>query len=389
MKRITVIILDSAGCGASPDAHEYGDAGSNTLAHVASAVPDMTLPNLAALGLGRIPGVTGLEKAPRPAACYGRMQEQSPGKDTTTGHWELAGLILDQPFPVYPDGFPDAIVRQLEHAFGRPVIGNIAASGTEIINRLGDEHVNTGNPIGYTSADSVLQIAAHEACIPVDRLYAFCRKARDIMQGAHAVGRIIARPFIGANGDYQRTASRKDFSLEPFTPTVLDRAAAAGYDVVGIGKIHDIYAGRGLTAYEKTKGNADGVNKTREWLGRPFNGLMLVNLVDFDMLYGHRNDPEGYAGALMAFDQELPSILQFIGPDDLLLITADHGCDPTFPGTDHTREYVPLLAYTPALRQAVDLGTRSTFADLAATVAAFLQLPGHTAGTSFLDQLYG
>lgn len=387
MKRVTIIVLDSVGCGASPDAHLYGDAGSNTLSHVAAAVPRMRLPHLATLGLGLIPEVSGIGRTEQPTACYGRMQEQSVGKDTTTGHWELAGLRLEKPFPVYPDGFPDGIIRRLEEAFGRSILGNIPASGTRIIQDLGDEHVRTGSPIVYTSADSVLQIACHESVIPLEMLYRFCEQARTIMSGEHAVGRIIARPFVGNSGDYQRTANRHDYALEPFGRTVLDLAQAAGYTVAGIGKIHDIYAGRGLTRSVRTSSNQDGIEKTIGWLGEPFDGILMVNLVDFDSRYGHRNDPEGYADALMAFDACLPDLIRALSPSELLLITADHGCDPTFPGTDHTREYVPLLAILPGMRRGLSLGTRTCFCDLAATVADFLDLPERPEGTSFRPML--
>jgi len=387
MKRVTIIVLDSVGCGAAPDSHLYGDEGSNTLSHVAAAVPEMRLPNLAGLGLGLIEQVSGIERAERPGAWYGRMQEQSAGKDTTTGHWELAGLSLEKPFPVYPDGFPQVIVSRLEAAFGRQILGNIPASGTEIIQRLGDEHVRTGSPIVYTSADSVLQIACHEAVVPLETLYRFCEQSRAIMGGEHAVGRIIARPFAGTSGDYRRTANRHDYALEPFGKTVLDMASSAGYTVAGIGKIHDIYAGRGLTRHVRTTSNQDGIGKTLRWLGESFEGILMVNLVDFDALYGHRNNPEGYAAALMAFDSRLPELIAALSPGELLLITADHGCDPTWPGTDHTREYVPLLAYQPGMDQGRPLGTRSCFCDLAATVADYLSLPERPEGTSFWPQM--
>jgi phosphopentomutase len=374
VNRIVLIVLDSLGCGADPDAAQYGDAGSNTLSHIARAVPGLALPNLAALGLGRIPGVSGIPAVRPSNGAFGRMQPRSAGKDTTTGHWELAGVVLEQPFPTYPHGFPAEVTARLEHAFARPILGNVPASGTEIIARLGDEHVRTGCPIVYTSADSVLQIAAHEAVIPLERLYAYCREARAIMQGLHGVGRIIARPFVGTSGQYKRTANRRDFSLTPAGPTLLDRAQAAGLDVIGVGKISDIFAGRGLTATWPTHSNDEGVSRTLDCLDEPFRGLLMVNLVDFDMLYGHRNDPAGYAAALMDFDRRLPQILARIGPEDRLCITADHGCDPTWPGSDHTREYVPLLIYGSGLTN-IDLGTRSSFADLAATIADWLDLP--------------
>lgn len=387
MKRITLIVLDSVGCGSSPDAGRYGDDGSHTLAHVAEVVPDLKLPNLIQLGLGHIENVGPFARVRQPRASYGRMQERSVGKDTTTGHWELAGLVLDKPFPLFPEGFPKVIVEALEKAFDRSILANKPASGTVIINELGDEHVRTGSPIVYTSADSVLQIAAHESVIPVPELYSLCRKARHIMQGEYAVGRIIARPFIGENGSYRRTANRRDFSLEPFAPTLLDKAKDAGYSVIGVGKIKDIYAGRGLTEAFKTANNEEGIDQINSCLDREFKGLLIANLVDFDSLYGHRNNPEGYARALEAFDKRLPEIISRIGPEDMLVLTADHGCDPTWPTTDHTREYVPLLVYGPQINHGVDLGTRSCFCDLAATLCDVLKLDPGENGISFLPDL--
>jgi phosphopentomutase len=386
MKRMTIIILDSVGCGAAPDAALYGDEGCNTLAHIAEAVPDLRLPNLAELGLGHIPGTAGIPLSRNPAGNYGRMQEQSPGKDTTTGHWELAGIRLTRPFPVYPDGFPPEIVSLLEQAFNRSILGNIPASGTEIINQLGDEHVRTGFPIVYTSADSVLQIAAHESVIPLEQLYLYCRLAREIMQGEHAVGRIIARPFSGSSGLYQRTVNRHDFSLEPPEPTILDCAVQSGLTVTGIGKINDIYTGRGVTRAIPTKSNQDGIEQTIAAMRESSDDIIMTNLVDFDMLYGHRNDPRGYADALMQFDHFLPDLLKETSSEDLMIITADHGCDPTFPGTDHTREYVPLLTYSPAQQPGQNLGTRACFCDLAATIADYFELKPWPRGAGFYQK---
>ncbi len=385
IKRVTLMVLDGLGCGAAPDAQVYGDAGSHTLDHIAQAVPWLNLPNLAALGLGHVPGVHSIPRVAQPRGQVGRMQEQSPGKDTTTGHWELAGIRLDQPFPLYPQGFPPSVIQALQTAFGRPLLGNVAASGTEIIQRLGDQQVQTGFPIIYTSADSVLQLAAHEAVIPLAQLDSFCQKARQIMQGEHAVGRIIARPFVGSNGSYQRTGNRRDYSLPPPGKTILDHLKAAGYSVVGIGKINDIYAGQGLTRAIHTSGNQDGLDQTLSQLDQAFEGLIMTNLVDFDMLYGHRNDPEGFARALMHVDAALPALLGRIGPDELLILTADHGCDPTFPGTDHTREYVPLLTYSPSQRPGVVLGTRLGFYDCAASLAQAFGLAPMPHGRSFLQ----
>jgi phosphopentomutase len=315
------------------------------------------------------------------------MAERSAGKDTTSGHWELMGLILDRPFPVYPDGFPPEIIGAFEQAIGRPVLGNRPASGTEIIAELGEQHLRTGYPIVYTSADSVFQIAAHEEVIPVEDLYRYCLIARRLLAGKHGVGRVIARPFLGRPGAFYRTARRRDFSLPPPRPTLLDRLKEHGHEVVGIGKIEDIFAGRGLTRIYHTEDNQDGVAKTLEALKQSASGLVFTNLVDYDMLYGHRNDPVGYARALEQFDARVPEIISALRPRDFLVITADHGCDPTTPGTDHTREYVPLLALVAGNGEARDLGTRETFADVAATLAEVFGLPAPEAGTSFWGEM--
>ncbi|MCR4420752.1 MAG: phosphopentomutase [Clostridia bacterium] len=387
MTRALVIVLDSVGVGALPDADRYGDAGTNTLVHVAEAVGGLHLPHLGRLGLGNILAVPGVAPEPRPLASYGKMAERSAGKDTTSGHWELMGLILDRPFPVYPDGFPPEIIGAFEQAIGRPVLGNRPASGTEIIAELGEQHLRTGYPIVYTSADSVFQIAAHEEVIPVEDLYRYCLIARRLLAGKHGVGRVIARPFLGRPGAFYRTARRRDFSLPPPRPTLLDRLKEHGHEVVGIGKIEDIFAGRGLTRIYHTEDNQDGVAKTLEALKQSASGLVFTNLVDYDMLYGHRNDPVGYARALEQFDARVPEIISALRPRDFLVITADHGCDPTTPGTDHTREYVPLLALVAGNGEARDLGTRETFADVAATLAEVFGLPAPEAGTSFWGEM--
>lgn len=388
ISRVTVLVLDSVGIGALPDADGYGDAGSNTLVHCARAAGGLNLPNLAALGLGNILDVPGVPPASEPAGAYGKMAEQSPGKDTTTGHWEIAGLILDKPFPLYPGGFPKELIESFEERIQRPVLGNKAASGTEIIEELGVSHMSTGSPIVYTSADSVFQIAAHEEIIPVDDLYGMCRLARRLLTGKHAVARVIARPFAGRPGSFYRTQRRRDFSLAPPGPTLLDLISGSGLEVLATGKVEDIFDGRGVTRSVHTRDNMDGVDKTLQWMreeeGR---GLIFTNLVDFDMLYGHRNDAKGYARALEAFDRRLPEVLDSLRSDEALIITADHGCDPTTAGTDHTREYVPLLVYGRPVRAGVDLGVRSTFADVAATIAEFFDLEMATRGVSFAGQV--
>jgi len=387
MKRVIIIVLDSAGVGELPDAAEYGDEGSNTLGNIAAAVSGFSLPNLEKLGLGNIDGIVGYKAADEPLGCFGKMAERSAGKDTTTGHWELAGITLRKPFPVYPEGFPEDVVRQFEKETGTKTLGNYPASGTVIINELGHQHVKTGYPIIYTSADSVFQIAAHEDVIPVEKLYELCRTARRILTGEHAVGRVIARPFVGTEGNYTRTANRKDFSLEPPGRTLLDHVKEAGLEVKAVGKIEDIFAGRGITESVHIQDNMDGVDKTIGFIRDEFSGLIFANLVDFDMKFGHRNDAEGYAGALKEFDDRVPEIIDAMKEDDILFITADHGCDPTTASTDHSREYVPLLVYGKQIRRSVDLGIRSTFSDLAQTVAEILGVSGSFDAESFLDRI--
>lgn len=364
--RAVVVVLDSLGVGELPDAAQFGDAGCHTLLHILARMPDLALPNLRSLGLLRL---LGAQDAVLPQAGWGKMAERSRGKDTTTGHWELSGLVLDKPFPTFPHGFPDAFLERFSQAVGRPCIGNCTASGTEIIQRLGDEAVRRGALIVYTSADSVFQVAAHEEVVPLSELYAICQTARGMLTGDLAVGRVIARPFVGGQGQYVRTANRRDFSLEPTGRTMLDALQAAGRDVLAVGKISDIFAGRGITESFPTHGNEEGERALLDLLERDFSGLLFVNLVDFDMLYGHRRDAEGYGRALEHFDRTLGEALRRLLPGDLLAVTGDHGCDPTFRGTDHTREYVPLLLHGGATG---DLGVRTSFSDLAATVCRHL-----------------
>ena len=364
--RAVVVVLDSLGVGELPDAAQFGDAGCHTLLHILARMPDLALPNLRSLGLLRL---LGAQDAVLPQAGWGKMAERSRGKDTTTGHWELSGLVLDKPFPTFPHGFPDAFLERFSQAVGRPCIGNCTASGTEIIQRLGDEAVRRGALIVYTSADSVFQVAAHEEVVPLSELYAICQTARGMLTGDLAVGRVIARPFVGGQGKYVRTANRRDFSLEPTGRTMLDALQAAGRDVLAVGKISDIFAGRGITESFPTHGNEEGERALLDLLERDFSGLLFVNLVDFDMLYGHRRDAEGYGRALEHFDRTLGEALRRLRPGDLLAVTGDHGCDPTFRGTDHTREYVPLLLHGGATG---DLGVRTSFSDLAATVCRHL-----------------
>lgn len=364
--RAVVVVLDSLGVGELPDAAQFGDAGCHTLLHILARMPDLALPNLRSLGLLRL---LGAQDAVLPQAGWGKMAERSRGKDTTTGHWELSGLVLDKPFPTFPHGFPDAFLERFSQAVGRPCIGNCTASGTEIIQRLGDEAVRRGALIVYTSADSVFQVAAHEEVVPLSELYAICQTARGMLTGDLAVGRVIARPFVGGQGEYVRTANWRDFSLEPTGRTMLDALQAAGRDVLAVGKISDIFAGRGITESFPTHGNEEGERALLDLLEHDFSGLLFVNLVDFDMLYGHRRDAEGYGRALEHFDRTLGEALRRLRPGDLLAVTGDHGCDPTFRGTDHTREYVPLLLHGGATG---DLGVRTSFSDLAATVCRHL-----------------
>lgn len=379
-KRAIIIVLDSVGIGALPDAAEFGDEGVDTLGHIAEAANGLNLPNLQKMGLGNIVPIEGVPAVTSPIASYGKMMEASRGKDTIIGHWEMMGIITEKALPVFPKGFPpDMIKRFLEASGCRDILGNKAASGTAIIEELGELHVKTGHPIVYTSADSVFQIAAHEDIIPVDELYRICEAAREVCD-AYMIGRVIARPFVGEEGAFQRTPRRKDFPLQPPHETVLDILKAGGFPVMGIGKIEDIFAGRGITRAIHTKDNSDGMRVLLEELSITTNGLIFANLVDFDMKFGHRRDPEGYARALESFDVELGTLLERLTDNDLLIICADHGCDPTHIGSDHTREAVPLLVYS-RTSEATDLGIRRTFSDIGVTVLALFQLSHHLPGS--------
>jgi phosphopentomutase len=385
MKRIILIVLDSVGIGSLPDAGDYKDQGANTLGNLYRARGHLKIPNLARLGLGKLAQIGAVTAEPH--GCCGRMAERSPSKDTTIGHWEIAGVIIDRPFPTYPDGFPQALITEFERLIGSRTLGNCPASGTEIINKLGPEHLSTGYPIVYTSADSVFQIAAHEQIVPLETLYEYSRVARGLLTGEHAIGRVIARPFSGPDPHFERNnAGRKDFSLPPPEPSLLDHLQDRGCFVVGVGKIGDIFSHRGLTEEIHTGGNSDGVDKTLAAMHKYHHqsGLIFTNLVDFDMLYGHRRNVAGYAAALEAFDRRLPQLLQAMTDGDILIITADHGCDPTHKRhTDHTREYVPLLVCGSTVKKNIDLGTRETFADCGQTIAELLDARPLRQGRSF------
>ena len=385
-KKAILIVLDSVGIGALPDAAAYGDAGADTLGHIINTCrPD--LPNLMAMGLGNIDGASFPGAAAAPTAAYGRLREVSAGKDTTTGHWEIAGVQLSRPFPTFPDGFPQAFLTRFEQAVGRGTIGNKPASGTAILDELGEEHIATGKLIVYTSADSVFQIAANEAVVPLEELYRDCEIAREMLTGELEVGRVIARPFVGERaGAFRRTGGRRDFSAMP-PETMCDVLAAAGKTVYGVGKIEDIFGHRGITKSNHAAGNPACMEATFAAMREDFDGLLFVNLVDFDMVYGHRRDVEGYARALETFDRQLPQIQALMGDEDLLILTADHGCDPRHTGTDHTREHTPLLVWGRGVRPGVNLGTRETYADISATVLEFFGADKKLKGTSFLAQL--
>jgi phosphopentomutase len=384
-RRIIWIVLDSVGIGEMPDAAQYGDVGSDTLGNIARQ-RQLNLPNLCRLGLANIKPLTGLAPDPAPIGSFGKCALASPGKDTTTGHWEMAGIHLEKPFPLFPHGFPPEVMDPFETRIGRHAIGNQAASGTEIIKELGDEHMRTGSPIVYTSADSVFQVAAHEEVIPLFELYKICETARDILRGPYEVGRVIARPFEGSSGNYRRTTNRHDYAVPPPQGMLLDRLAEKNVNVFAIGKIFDVFLGRGIREYEKTKSNADGMAKTLAAMETAPDGLIFVNLVDFDQLYGHRNDVEGYARALEEVDAWLPAFEAHLGDGDLAILTADHGCDPTTPSTDHSREYVPLLACGKRARPGVNLGVRETLSDIGQTVAQNFGTE-IACGHSFLNQL--
>ena len=386
MKRVFLIVLDSFGIGAMPDSPSFGDVGVNTLAACATS-EKLCIPNLIAAGLGNIDGVSCLPKAEKPTGAYARLQEASMGKDPTIGHWEIGGIVSDHPLPTYPDGFPEEILAPFRAQTGCEILANAPWSGTEVIEKYGQEHIQTGALIVYTSADSVFQIAAHEDIVPPEKLYEYCRIARKLLQGKHGVGRVIARPFIGTPGSFKRTANRHDFSLEPPQDTLLDVLKKAGKASIGVGKIYDIFAGRGTTEHVYNQSNANGMEHALHYAQQDFEGLCFVNLVDFDMNFGHRRDIDGYANALTEFDRWLTFLLEKLGPEDVVMITADHGCDPAYTATtDHTREYVPLLIFGQGVKP-VNLGTRASFADIAATVAQMLDVTLDTPGKSFMEEI--
>ena len=385
-KRVFLVVLDSVGAGALPDAHLYGDAGANTLGHIIEQEKPH-LPNMEKMGLGLIPNV-GANAPVNGAGAYGRAIEVSSGKDTTTGHWEISGIKLEKPFPTYPDGFPADVIEAYEKAIGTKVIGNYASSGTVILDELGEEHMRTGYPIVYTSADSVFQIACHEEIYPPEKLYELCRIARNLLQGEHGVGRVIARPFVGTGkGAFKRTGNRRDFSMEPISETMLTALKNKGFFTMGVGKIEDIFCMQGLCESDHAAGNPACIDAMLKAMQRDFNGLLFVNLVDFHSVYGHRRDVKGYAEALEYFDKRLEEIKAAMNEDDLLILTADHGCDPAYTGTDHTREYVPILCWKPGMTGLTDLGTRKTYADLAATIADIFGLEERFSAESFAHLL--
>jgi len=385
-KRIFLIVLDSYGIGELPDADKFGDKGCNTLRSIVKS-KEYDTPKLEKLGLFNIDGVTNGKKEASPVGTYGRMAEASNGKDTTIGHWEIAGIVSEKPLPTYPDGFPEEILGVFKKVTGRGVLCNKPYSGTDVIRDYGEQHVKTGDLIVYTSADSVFQIAAHEDVVPIETLYQCCEAAREILTDEHGVGRVIARPLAGVSPDYKRTSNRHDFSLLPPRDTMLDILKDAGYATFGIGKIYDIFAGKGVSDTQRIKDNVDGMEKTITMLDKNFQGICFVNLVDFDMIYGHRNNVDGYARAATTFDRQLCTFIKQMKNDDILMITADHGCDPGFPGTDHTREYTPFLAYGRDIKENINLGTRNTFSDIAATILDIFQIDKKTDGTSFKEQM--
>jgi len=384
-RRAAIIVLDGVGIGAAPDAADYGDAGSDTLGNLSRALGGVSLPNMGAAGLGRIAPLAGVDASSEATGAWGLMVPRSPGKDSTTGHWEIAGVQLDRPFPTYPDGFPSEVVAEFARRTGRPVIGNVVASGTAVIDRFGAEHERTGAWMLYTSADSVFQVAAHEGVVPLEELYRACQTAREMLVPPHDVSRVIARPFDGSQSAYVRTKNRRDYSIQPPDETLLDALAAAGIPRAGVGKVDDLFAGRGISA-RHTASNAEGIAAIAAWLSGPFDGLLFANLVDFDQAFGHRNDVPGFYGALREFDTALPGLEANLREDDLLFITADHGNDPTTSSTDHARENVPLLVLGPTVRPG-SVGRRSTFSDLGATVAEWFGIDFRGRGTSFLQLL--
>lgn len=385
-QRVYLIVLDSFGIGHAPDAADFGDEGANTLYTITHS-KEYDTPNMRKLGLSCIDGVDYLEKSDNIVGSYGRMQEASKGKDTTIGHWEIAGIVSENALPTYPNGFPKEVLDEFSKRTGREVLCNKPYSGTDVIRDYGEEHVRTGKLIVYTSADSVFQIAAHEDIVPVEELYKYCEIAREILVGEHGVGRVIARPFVGEVPNFQRTTNRHDFSLLPPRDTMLDVLQKEGYDTYGVGKIYDIFAGKGIAHTQRIQGNVDGMEKTIQLQDKDFNGLCFVNLVDFDMLYGHRNDIEGYAKAATVFDKQLGTFMERMQPQDILMITADHGCDPGFKGTDHSRECVPFLAYGEQVKKGVNMGTRKTFSDIAATILDIFGIDSRLDGTSFKDEI--
>ena len=387
-KRIFIIVMDSVGIGEAPDAEKFGDKGADTFGHISERMNGLNMPNMGKLGLSNIREIKGIDKAEKPLAYYTKMMEASNGKDTMTGHWEIMGLNIDTPFNVFPDGFPEELISQLEEKTGRKIIGNKPASGTEILDELGKQHMETGDLIVYTSADSVLQIAAHEEIVPIDELYKICEIARELtLDDPYMIGRVIARPFLGEPGNFTRTSNRHDYALKPFGRTVMNELKDNDIDVIAIGKISDIYDGEGVTKSLRTKSNMDGMDKLVDTLNMDFTGLSFLNLVDFDALYGHRRDPQGYGQALEEYDARLEEVFDLLKEDDLLIITADHGNDPVHHGTDHTREYVPLLVYNKGMQEGKELSIRQTFADIGATVAENfgVAMPKH--GKSFLKEL--
>lgn len=387
-KKMHVIVMDSVGVGEAPDAKSFGDEGSHTLGHIAEHMDGMHIPNLTKMGLGNIAPLHKVDVVEAPTAFYGKMQEASVGKDTMTGHWEMMGLNIDKPFKVYPEGFPQSLLDELERRTGRKILCNLPYSGTKVIEDYGKEHMATGALIVYTSADPVMQIAAHEDIIPLEELYKICEIARELtLAPDYLVGRVIARPFVGEPGNFTRTSNRHDYALKPFERTTMSEMKDAGYDVIAVGKISDIFNGEGVTEAIRTKNNMDGMDKYAEVVRKDFTGMSFLNLVDFDANFGHRRDPQGYGEALEQFDARLPEILQALGEDDVLMITADHGNDPTFSGTDHTREYVPLLVYSPRFTQVAEMPLNETFADIAATIADNFEIKAPKYGKSFLALL--
>ena len=388
MKRAILIVLDSLGVGELPDAESYGDKGSNTLGNIIKSCGSLKIDQLEDLGIGNIEGVSGTKKVDNCKGCFGKAMEKSKGKDTVTGHWEIAGAILDKPLNTYPNGFSKEIIDEFcEKANVKGILGNEVASGTEIIERLGEEHVRTGYPIIYTSADSVFQIAAHEDIIPLEELYKQCEIARKMLVGDKVVGRVIARPFVGKDGAFKRTSNRRDYALDPFSKTMLEYLSENGLEVAAVGKIEDIYNKKGVTKAVHTKDNEDGVNKTLEYMDSVKDGLIFTNLVDFDMLYGHRNDAKGYGKAIEAFNNRLDEIYSKMNDEDILIITADHGCDPTTESTDHSREYIPIIIYGKKLRSGVNIGTRETFADIGKTILDYFNIDNELVGKSFLQEI--